>query len=292
MKLLRKKTQSALEAKVKELEAEVAELKKVNEALHEGSMRVAMGLSDYFAVLQRLSRGDLTVRANEKTGDDLLDQLGVLTNEMIASLEELAASAAKIAAGDLTVDIRLRSEDDHLGKAFMEMVHHLRGRVVNASGSAEKAITVAQKGKEVMENTLSKMASVQASIEHATKSMQGLEKWSSEISEIANVMTKIADQTNLLSLNAAIEAARAGESGRGFTIVADEVRKLAQSSTTQAQEISKIVQQVLTDTRKAVEAVNRGAKDIEEGSSLINQSHRMFFEITKAVENIFRELNA
>ncbi len=317
----------------------VKDLEQNSSELHNLTMKMTLALTDYFAILQKISVGDLSVRVNENTGDDLFNQLGKVTNEMIVSQNEMAKAAMQIADGNLAVEISIRSEKDELGHAFTRMVENLKGLVLkvkeqanvlanssatlaqiseqssqtisqlsqtvaqiststssvaqnsqSASTSAQTADASSRKGKDLMVKLVDKIKIINAMTNKSAVAVNGLSARSAQIGEIVNVITKIADQTNLLSLNAAIEAARAGEAGRGFAVVADEVRKLAESSANSAQEIAKIIKEVQEETKEATLSVQNGQKEIEEGAGVTEESSMRFTEIASQIEGIARQV--
>lgn len=120
-------------------------------------------------------------------------------------------------------------------------------------------------------------------VQSAVLKVQGLDQQSQEISKLISFIQEIANQTNLLALNAAIEAARAGEHGKGFAVVADEVRKLAELVSTSVKDITNIVNNIQTETVDVTAALQGGYKEVSEGTDKIKQTNETFIEIKKAV---------
>jgi methyl-accepting chemotaxis protein len=155
-----------------------------------------------------------------------------------------------------------------------------------AADSSQKAALAAHQGGEVVEQTLSTMRSIAESSRTVAARIAELGKSSEEIGKIVAVIDDLADQTNLLALNAAIEAARAGEQGRGFAVVADEVRKLAERTTQATQGIRTMIESIQTETRNAVQAIELGSHDVEVGVEKTSASGTALKEIIQMSEQV------
>ncbi|MBN1823500.1 MAG: methyl-accepting chemotaxis protein [Endomicrobiales bacterium] len=325
--------------KEQELEKKVAELEKLNEGLQNNSMTMAMALSDYFGIFKQFSAGSLNVSANETTGNEVLDQLGKMTNELISTMRGLSETAEKIASGDLTTQMRARSADDILVTAFIKMTQNLKDLIGNVDNltdatrhsAGEMAATINQvnqtmtqvqgsisqiatatnqiaksaqgisslvqdsantvdTGSVSIDQVTEKFSMVQRTIEITGQSIQKLYERSIEISDILGLITKIADQTNLLALNAAIEAARAGEAGRGFAVVADEVRKLAESSSSSAGKITGIIKEIQLDTENVVDSSKKSLAEAKDVILLASKMREGYGEIVKSIKGIHKEV--
>jgi methyl-accepting chemotaxis protein len=280
----------------------IEHLRATSDELHTNSMNLAMGITDYFMILQQVAAGDLTVNASEDTGDDLLNQLGKATNMMITSLKDLtmkvreqaelltnsANSMATVTKQSTRALSELSSAISLISSATSAVAEHSQ----DASAASMSANESTQKGSELMTKLADRTKMLQVSSEKSVEAMKGLSARSSEIGNILKVITKIAFQTNLLSLNAAIEAARAGESGHGFAVVADEVRKLAESSANSAREISQIIKEVQNETEQAVNSVLEGKKEMESGAVLIQEVSLQFSGIASQVKNIVKQMES
>jgi methyl-accepting chemotaxis protein len=134
-----------------------------------------------------------------------------------------------------------------------------------AAESAQQAVAAAQSGGKIVNETLEEIHLISTSVEEASKRVRDLGEGSKQIGEISGVIDDIADQTNLLALNAAIEAARAGEQGRGFAVVADEVRKLAERTAHATAEIAQKIKRIQEETISTIEAMDVGTDLVKEG---------------------------
>lgn len=151
--------------------------------------------------------------------------------------------------------------------------------------SAQQANQSALEGSGVVQATVAVMGSIAERVKNAAQTVESLGSRSDQIGEIVGTIEDIADQTNLLALNAAIEAARAGEQGRGFAVVADEVRALAERTTRATKEISDMIKSIQNETKSAVQAMEEGNKEVIKGTEQAALSGR-------ALEDILEQINA
>lgn len=196
----------------------------------------------------------------------LLSQLAEISEHVAAASEEISSSATEQANSAETQ----KDQATQIATAMQEMsstVLQVSEHSNKAAESSRQAAETARQGGVIVEETLGKMRLIVGSVGATAKKMEELGKSSDQIGRIVGVIDDIADQTNLLALNAAIEAARAGEQGRGFAVVADEVRKLAERTTTATKEIAQMIKNIQDETKAAVGAMEDGTRQVEEGVS-------------------------
>ena len=157
------------------------------------------------------------------------------------------------------------------------------GQAAEASKNAGK---VAKEGGNIVEETIIGMNRISDVVTKSAETVQELGKSSNQIGEIVQVIDDIADQTNLLALNAAIEAARAGEQGRGFAVVADEVRKLAERTTKATKEIATMIKQIQKDTAEAVISMQTGKNEVNNGKQLALKAGDALTEIISGADKV------
>jgi methyl-accepting chemotaxis protein len=157
------------------------------------------------------------------------------------------------------------------------------GALIQVEGSAE-SVRITESSAKIVEGTIQKMRQIQSKVGSSTLKMQEMGQRSEQIGMIVETIDEIANQTNLLALNAAIEAARAGEHGKGFAVVADEVRKLAEKSALATKEITSLIQGIQKTVEETTRAMNESAIEVENGVAQVGESGQALHEITATVK--------
>ncbi len=259
--------------------------------------------------VEDFASGDLTKRAEVKIsfmGKELNDEISSLgdsvdamatqmsgligriadsANQLASASEQLSASSTQISEGAN----KQSNQTTQVATAMEEMnatVIEVAKNSQQVAESAKSAQDIAGKGGDVVRQAIQAMQEVAESTSVTADTIKRLGKSSEEIGTIVSVINDIADQTNLLALNAAIEAARAGEQGRGFAVVADEVRKLAERTTKATKEISGMIRAIQDETTHAVSAMADGTAKVENGVRLANEAGDSLGKIVVGVQSV------
>jgi len=245
---------------------------------------------------------DLTRRV-EEVGDDeigktaaafntMMDKTRALTNQIVGSAAQLAAASEELSAisGQTSDNItRQLSETEQVATAINQMnstVHEVARNAGEASTAANEANSQSDAGNQIVGNVMSDIQSLANDVQQTGDIIHDLETESENIGSVLDVIKGIAEQTNLLALNAAIEAARAGEQGRGFAVVADEVRSLAQRTQQSTHEIEEMIERLQGGTRSAVNAMENGRQRADAAVERATEATRALAQITEAVARI------
>ncbi|KUM42431.1 methyl-accepting chemotaxis protein [Pseudomonas sp. EpS/L25] len=248
-----------------------------------------------------LADGDLTVQATvteDFTGaiaDSInysIDQL----RELVETINQTALQVAAAAQESQQTATVLAEASEHQAQeiagasaAINEMAVSIDQVSTNASEStavAERSVAIANKGNQVVHNTIIGMDSIREQIQDTSKRIKRLGESSQEIGDIVGLINDIADQTNILALNAAIQASMAGDAGRGFAVVADEVQRLAERSSGATKQIEALVKAIQTDTNEAVISMEQTTSEVVRGAALAQDAGVALEEIEKVSQSL------
>jgi methyl-accepting chemotaxis protein len=210
-------------------------------------------------------------------------QVASAATELNATAEQIATGAEEVAAQSATVATA--------GEEMSATSGDIAKNCQFAAEGARHAAQAAQNGVDVVDKTVAVMGQIALKVQESAKTVESLGARSDQIGAIIGTIEDIADQTNLLALNAAIEAARAGEQGRGFAVVADEVRALAERTTRATKEIGEMIKTIQSETRSAVDAMEQGVHQVETGTVEAEKSGQALQEILQQVNDVAMQVN-
>lgn len=256
---------------------------------------------------EQLADGNLGYRVTYQ-GRDELGEIASSFNAMASrfhhTIQELAGAVEQLAAAaEQTAQVSTQTSDgirrqqletDQVATAMNEMsatVQDVAGNAANAARAAQEADQQSESGKRVVHQTIVSIDSLASEVEHAATVIHELEADSAGISSVVDVIRSIAEQTNLLALNAAIEAARAGEQGRGFAVVADEVRSLASRTQQSTSEIQTMIEKLQDGANRAVAVMQSSCTKAQAGKQQVASAGNLLDQISNAVATI-NDMNA
>lgn len=276
--------------------------KKIIEGMNGTLDAVYDPINEAVRALEKMAAGDLTVEITKNYQGDhqriknsinhaseslskTLKEVSKVVSAAVNSADEINSSTEEMAAGAQEQS----AQAGEVAIAVEEMSKTIFETTRNTTEAAEvsrNAGTTARDGGKVVEESIARMGRIVEVVSKSSATVIELGKSSNEIGEIIKVIDDIADQTNLLALNAAIEAARAGEQGRGFAVVADEVRKLAERTTKATKEIAGMIKRIQTDTADAVESMKLGTEEVIHGKQLAEKAGSSLKQIITGAENV------
>jgi twitching motility protein PilJ len=233
--------------------------------------------------IEDLADGDLTVTASvteDFTGTiadsinysvdqlrDLVATINLTAGQVAAAVQETQATAMHLAQASEQQAQQI-SEASTAISDMAESIDQVSANAAESSAVAERSVEIANKGNEVVHNTIHGMDNIREQIQDTAKRIKRLGESSQEIGDIVSLIDDIADQTNILALNAAIQASMAGDAGRGFAVVADEVQRLAERSSAATRQIETLVRAIQADTNEAVISMEQTTTEVVRGARL------------------------
>jgi methyl-accepting chemotaxis protein len=267
-------------------------------------------------LMSKAGAGDLTVVAKIKSKDEVADlsksfnlmiqqqseivgqvragaqELAEAAEQMAASTEQISASTEQINTSIHGVAQGAQNQNDTIVDTsqvlvqLSSLVQLAKDKAGDTNQNADATVKSAGVGRVKVKDTVHAMDEISNNTQEAVEVLNILDTLSNKVGGITVTINSLAEQTNLLALNAAIEAARAGEHGKGFAVVADEVRKLSEQSNNGAREIEALVNEMIAQTQRAVRSINHNKTAVDNGVKVAEETDNAFVDIISAVENI------
>jgi len=270
---------------LKELGGEPADVSRVALAVAEGDLTIAVQVHerDRNSVLWAMKSMTNNLRTIIGQVSSTSSQVAAAANQLHSTSERIATGAEEVAAQSGTV----ATAGEEMSATSADIARNCQG----AAEGAQQASQAAQNGVAVVDKTVAVMGQIADKVQESARTVESLGVRSDQIGTIIGTIEDIADQTNLLALNAAIEAARAGEQGRGFAVVADEVRALAERTTRATREISEMIKAIQKETKGAVAAMEQGVHQVENGTMEAAKSGQALQDILLQINNVAMQVN-
>ncbi|MCL4536000.1 MAG: methyl-accepting chemotaxis protein [Nitrospirae bacterium] len=250
----------------------------------------------------RLADNDLTVNIEVNSKDETGQLLAAMKN-MVEKLKKIMADVKSTADSVASASNQLSASSEQMSRGVSEQsgrasqiatsssemsqtVIDIAKNASNIASATTDATKTAQDGGDIVNKSVEEVKAIADTVSETARMVSSLGERSKQIGEIVSVINDIADQTNLLALNAAIEAARAGEQGRGFAVVADEVRKLAERTAKATSEIGDMIKAIQDEVEKAVTSMNEGTERVNVGVELSTQAGNALHDIVKSVNDL------
>ncbi|WP_194841605.1 methyl-accepting chemotaxis protein [Sporosarcina obsidiansis] len=234
------------------------------------------------SMIDQVSNASMQVAATSEELSASSEQTSLAVEQVASSIQEVANGAENQVAQTLKANELVA----HISKEVTELNEHVQ----HVTSAAKDTSILANEGVGVVEEAIQCIHLIQEETAVTATVVNELGNKSHEIGEMVSMITNVAEQTNLLALNAAIEAARAGEHGKGFAVVADEVRKLAEQSARAANQVNHLILEIREEIEESVEAINKGNLSVEEGIRLVNEAGSAFRTIATGVNEVTRDI--